>query len=95
MPWPWSRPSTHPSDASTGRLEALERDVKALRDDMIAWEARASKLTRELSRQLKAIAEVERREQLKQRDPAQLDALELTDEEPDLMTRVLRFADGR
>lgn len=62
------QPPTDHSEALEARVAALEgalRDLQALPADMVAWEARAMKLTRELSRHLKSIAEVERREQLR------------------------------
>lgn len=61
-------PRTDLSLALEARINALEgqvRELGALPGDMVAWETRAAKLTRELSRHLKAIAEVERREQLR------------------------------
>jgi hypothetical protein len=60
-----------------------------LQADQIAWESRATKLTRELSRTLKALAEIERREGIKKREEPEL---ELLDEEPDLVQRTLSFA---
>lgn len=95
--WPFRRPRTDPPrlelalEALQLRVDVLERGIVALRGDLLAWEAAAAKMTRELSRHLKAIAEVERRQALKDQDPDP-DPL---DEEEDLVTRTRRFAGGR
>lgn len=62
---------------------------------MGSWEARAMKLSRELSRTLKSLAEIERREQLKgqPRDPETLD-MELEDADESSISYALRVSRG-
>lgn len=79
------RTSQDPESGLEGLWRAvreLRRDVAATQDAFALWEATAAKKTRELSRILKSLAEVERRERAKS------DELEL-EEEPDLVQRTL------
>lgn len=91
--WPFTRqkPCTDLCALTEARLQALEADNKALRAELVAWEARATKLAKELSRSLKSLAEVERREHLRQQDQADLEPEE---EDLDLVQRTLRFGKG-
>lgn len=79
-----------PVDSVTARLDGLDEELRAFRSELVAWEARAAKLTREMSRHLKAIAEVERREAIKRGDEEPEEA-----EDEDIVTRTLRFGRGR
>lgn len=88
----WWTPRRNPDAALQARLEALEASQARLTADMGAWEARAMKLSRELSRTLKSLAEIERREALKL-DPQDPDQLEI--EEPTMIQTALRLAHGR
>lgn len=88
--WPFSRlrPPPNPSAAPDPRPDELLARLRRLEDEFSAWEARLTKLTRENSRLLRSLAEVERREGKK----VDLE-MELEDEE-DLVTRTLRFGRG-
>lgn len=95
MPFPWPFRTSHaPQQQALAALETrvhqVERDTVALRDDLAAWEARAAKLVREMSRTLKAMAEVQRREDLKAKPADE----EEDQEELDLVTRTLRYSRG-
>lgn len=87
------RPRTDPDASLVARIQALEASQARLEADMGSWEARAMKLSRELSRTLKSLAEIERRESLKA--SPDLDQLELMDEEPTMIQTALRIAHGR
>jgi len=94
--WPFRShaPSTDRLDLAERRLEALESDLRSLRAELVAWEARAAKLTKELSRTLKSMAEVDRRERLRLQDLADQDEEVTEPAELDLVQRTLRFGKG-
>lgn len=94
--WPFRTPPAPLPDLSKERLDALERDVAALKGrlaEAASWEASWAKITREMSRTLRSLAEIERREQLRRGATEEDDPLE--EPEETLVERTLRFGGQR